>query len=734
MTRIDDEKILATIPPDQFVCRERESEQIWEHAHSEVARGLAILSAPGAGTTELLQQTFDRLFRESGKIIPVYFALKPTDPNPHEVARRYLLVLLTQIIAFRRGDRAIIDAAPDFHELVEFASASDREWIDKIIATLHSGADFDGGPSTVRNSLSAILRVAALGLRVFVLIDDLDHAALMPHGDAFITDLGDIHSRLDMPYIFAGARRFLFAKLKSGSMHVTRMAFRESGAVAEAMGSRFRVGLNEQTRDLIAVQLGGNLQYMNTLFEAAADCRENFDSFRSFERIYAGEIFGGRISRSIDTMLESIIPHMARTAAIRLLHEGSTAIDGKTSLESWRERLELSPDRFESTMGLLNTNEIISYNSGYVKNEMGNSVLSDYIEGRARLEIARDSRAAVVGEALTKYLKRSSRLLGRLYRRNAAVGLKHLLSVFDCQEIAVAAIDYHEFRDQLKGLSDAEIDTGLDTANHKLMLPQIVFTADTAAFYPQIRELIEDERSVIALGFAESSYREETVWIAAEIDSKMEADRDLTEYWCDRLEMAAITCGFGNYKLWLIAPEGFSEDACDVLRKRCAHGSCRRQVEILSRRLSDASLELKEGTFDEYEIIVPMGDDSEMIAAHTVEEIARKHNLPAKMINQIKTALVEACINASEHSLSPDRRIHQKFSIADDRITVTVANRGIRLLDANVQEIVPDAGRRGWGLKLMKGLMDEVKIEQSDDGTRISMVKYLRPSEIRSEK
>jgi anti-sigma regulatory factor (Ser/Thr protein kinase) len=35
------------------------------------------------------------------------------------------------------------------------------------------------------------------------------------------------------------------------------------------------------------------------------------------------------------------------------------------------------------------------------------------------------------------------------------------------------------------------------------------------------------------------------------------------------------------------------------------------------------------------------------------------------------------------------------------------------------------SGRRGWGLKLMKTLMDEVKLEQVDDGTRISMTKYL---------
>jgi anti-sigma regulatory factor (Ser/Thr protein kinase) len=33
--------------------------------------------------------------------------------------------------------------------------------------------------------------------------------------------------------------------------------------------------------------------------------------------------------------------------------------------------------------------------------------------------------------------------------------------------------------------------------------------------------------------------------------------------------------------------------------------------------------------------------------------------------------------------------------------------------------------RRGWGLKLIEKLMDEVKVHQTDDGTSISMTKYL---------
>jgi anti-sigma regulatory factor (Ser/Thr protein kinase) len=48
----------------------------------------------------------------------------------------------------------------------------------------------------------------------------------------------------------------------------------------------------------------------------------------------------------------------------------------------------------------------------------------------------------------------------------------------------------------------------------------------------------------------------------------------------------------------------------------------------------------------------------------------------------------------------------------------------LRLRDATPVKERPSDERRGWGLRLMETLMDEVTIEDVDDGTRISMVKY----------
>ncbi|MGB5013888.1 MAG: ATP-binding protein, partial [Pyrinomonadaceae bacterium] len=262
-------------------------------------------------------------------------------------------------------------------------------------------------------------------------------------------------------------------------------------------------------------------------------------------------------------------------------------------------------------------------------------------------------------------------------------------------------------------------------SEEKTTLPQIVYTAHSVAFYPQLGDLIDTERSAIALGFESGGDKDEIIWIAAEIDSKLEAAADLAEFWCDRLEMVAASCDFSAYKIWLVAPEGFSDDALRLIADRNAIGSSRRQVDLLICQFDGKTIPSSDTNSDEYEIVIPMGEDTEMIAAHTIEEIAKRHDFPAKTINQIKTALVEACINAAEHSHSPDRKIYQKFAVTDKKITITISNRGLRIADRAAKTVTSETGRRGWGLKLIQGLMDEVKVEQTDDGTRITMVKFV---------
>jgi serine/threonine-protein kinase RsbW len=724
------EKILGTVSASDFIGRTHEIEALLRHAAGEDrSSALLLLSAPALGVSEILRQTYDRLFLSQGDTIPIYFSLKRSDKTAKETAVRFLQTFLQQVVAFRRKDAQILDFGGDVEELSQLAVPSDGYWIDRLIEILQSEND---ERAFVKNCFSAPLRALASGTKSFVMFDDLSDA----ENDLF-EEVKEIFAGAEIPFVLAGKRRFVLSAAQTGTtrlddaemLRVEPLSFSDAGLLAENLARACDVKINEQTRDLIAVQFDGNPAFINFLFQAAAEKASNLDSFQRVAQVYADEIFGGRIAKFYDEIFDEISPDVeTQKNIIGVLHDVLTIKKEKAPVEAWQKRLDLSDEDFHRALGILNTREIIRASSNLVEVMSENACLSDYLRGRFRLESAAENRALVVGEMLAECLKRASQTMAKFYRRSSAIGLRELLSVFDCQETPAALLDYAKFKAKYKGADAAEVLENLSSETEKIVLPQIVYTAHTVAFYPPLEQVTEKERSAVALGFEESKYtdEDETVWIAAEIDSKLEASAELAEFWCDRLEMVALVCNFPKYKLWLIAPEGFSPEAMEILESRNALGSSRKQVDLLINFLNAQDLLSEKPRSDEYEMIIPMGEDTEMIAVDAFEGIARRHRFAPKAITQIKTALVEACINAEEHSSSPDRKIYLKFAIDEEKIVITVANRGLRLADKNAQEVSPGTGRRGWGLKLMKTLMDEVKIEQVDDGTRITMKKLFK--------
>ena len=128
------------------------------------------------------------------------------------------------------------------------------------------------------------------------------------------------------------------------------------------------------------------------------------------------------------------------------------------------------------------------------------------------------------------------------------------------------------------------------------------------------------------------------------------------------------------------------------------------------------------------ELIIPMIPEMELTASKTAEAVGHLMRFDPDRVNEIKLALVEACINAFEHSGSTDRRVSIHFALEADAVTISITDRGCGFAIGQVKEKV-DARRRagkrtrGWGLKIMEELMDEVRVESGDRGTTITMVK-----------
>ena len=129
------------------------------------------------------------------------------------------------------------------------------------------------------------------------------------------------------------------------------------------------------------------------------------------------------------------------------------------------------------------------------------------------------------------------------------------------------------------------------------------------------------------------------------------------------------------------------------------------------------------------DLSIPMQPDMEVIATSVAESMGVFMGLEENKVDEVKIAIVEACINAFEHSKSEERRIDVSFSIDDSALTININDGGSGFdMDEAMAKIAEKRsegiGDRGWGLTLIYELMDEVSIASTTKGTLVKMLKY----------
>ncbi|MBK9164756.1 MAG: ATP-binding protein [Acidobacteria bacterium] len=725
MTEHQKSRILASRRPASFIGREAALTDLSEKACGERFRGSIVLHKPRSGATELLQQFFDRQFHSAQGAAPVYFSF-PREGQPIDIARSFLSEYLVQVLAFRRQDAGLVSLPPLAGEISAIANAGDASFFAASVRLLSAEPLGHEKETFIRRCFSIPLAAAAAGIVSFVMIDNAEEIDREVR-NASIARAFEVLARAErFPFLFAAQRRSGFAIPDVPREVLPEITDENLRTLIATAAAERGVSIGEAPADLLAVQTSGDLSAIHGILDSTRCDSVSLEDFSGVGSAYVDSVFGGAVREIYSKVLERVFPGAGvEREAIRLLHEAARE-NTFVPLDVFRSRLGMSDEAAVAAAEALNTVEVIRFTAGRIEAAADNKTFRDFLTISYRLEVRNETRALVYAETLAGFLTNAPREMASVYRRSAAVGVRGLMAEFGGREVPAALFDYGRFKQNYKGIPRDEL-LGLLRDDEKLIsLPKIVFSAQAEAFYKAIGTISESERAAVAVGFqADEGGTEPIAWIAAEIDSKFEAERGKAEFWCDRLEAAAINCGFERYRLWLIAPEGFNDDALTVLNERGCYASSRMQADLLRIVLEGSEGETDTPAADSYEIVIPIDEDSEIVAAHTLEDIARRHDIPAAHINQIKTALIEACINAAEHSLSPDRRIHQKFVVAPDRITITVSNRGLRLADKPMPAREPGEGRRGWGLQLIKVLMDEVKLEDVDDGTRLTMTKYF---------
>ena len=134
------------------------------------------------------------------------------------------------------------------------------------------------------------------------------------------------------------------------------------------------------------------------------------------------------------------------------------------------------------------------------------------------------------------------------------------------------------------------------------------------------------------------------------------------------------------------------------------------------------------------ELKLPILQNMELVATQTAEVVAKHMQLGDEKSGEISMALIEACINAFEHSQT-NSEIYIHFLISENKLTIKVTDKGTGFDTGSVDipniESKLNSGerKRGWGVMLIKELMDSVSFESDHTGTTVTMVKNRENNE-----
>ena len=133
-------------------------------------------------------------------------------------------------------------------------------------------------------------------------------------------------------------------------------------------------------------------------------------------------------------------------------------------------------------------------------------------------------------------------------------------------------------------------------------------------------------------------------------------------------------------------------------------------------------------------LTIPVAPDMEIVATAQAAAVGEHLEMSRDKIDEVKLALVEACINAFEHAHARDERLHLIFRMGHDEegadwLEIEVLDQGkgfdhLRIEPPSPQKTFEGKRKRGWGLQIIRSLMDGVEISSGEWGTRIVMRKY----------
>jgi serine/threonine-protein kinase RsbW len=130
---------------------------------------------------------------------------------------------------------------------------------------------------------------------------------------------------------------------------------------------------------------------------------------------------------------------------------------------------------------------------------------------------------------------------------------------------------------------------------------------------------------------------------------------------------------------------------------------------------------------------LPVAPDLELVAAKAAEVLGSHLGMSQSQVEAVCVATIEACLNAIEHGGEPGFVVRLRGETQGERprLVVEVEDHGEgfdpteEAASPSPSRVLGCTARRGWGLTLIRELVDGVQIDSQPGRTVVQMFKYV---------
>ncbi len=711
----------------EFLGRGSEEQAIF-NAGLDVARGLrssCFLKGPRkSGRTELLRRVYNRLFAKQDAVIPFLHALHRSGSSAEVFCREYFLRNVLQCVGFlTKAPQLVISDEHDMDRIVRLAYESQLSW---LVTAVDQFQLFQRNHDLQAMSRSSILFPAIVaartGLSAFVLVDDLHHLeSITPVADRslLIDDFSRALQSRQAPYCFTGTAKVIFENLFATgqfSSCVEMMSLRpwdqvEARTLLVGLLRRFDVDWHPGLSGFIVEKLNSNPFYIRSFVQAARRESVALLSAHDFVRLFVQEITEGSFELYFRGLLHSQgLTSADQVRAIVILQFGAHA-PADSPISRYQAGLSgLTVSDLERIMEILGRLDLIESSFGVISS-IRDVVLRDWVSWNFHHKVQRRDRTLVTYELVADALKQSERAGIQRSFDDEMEGIKRVMASMRCQTISSSLLNFDQFAASDRKSGDGEF-----------IVPEMVSV-----------QILHDQVSghdtaggsvVVGRGFERGVYSNaaEVAWLAAFCVGRRVVGLDEIQQFHRQCEAVRKSANLQNVQLWLVAEDKFNQASLSFALSHQIFTSNLEQLKQLKQQvlsLPDESPEEEDTEATQvYEIRIPLSADSELVAVRAMEQVTDAYDFDEKAKGQLCMALMEACVNIKEAAGDQQGMIRLIFKAAAGHLVVHLAAEPASLIAADPI--------KAWGMKMLRTLMDDVKLQRGPAGFELVMTKFPR--------